>query len=1157
MFAGDLKLFGLDARNLPDDADVLRDAYKTKIEHIRNEGGDKRGGKETKELFQEASIAYTRLAAAIEKRQKSKSTSSTKISSAPAAAPTPAPAPSPSIPTSHSPQPPNPSTPPTFDVPPSLPNSGCSEQEMKALMGMFMEFMGMFDGDASTQQPPNYPPQFNQSANMDNIFDISDMKGTGEVEDIPKQNPVKAAKEKAAAGSSDKKDKAEIWENQAQNYTSMDLKSSLKPPSYSWEDSDPEDGNDDDSDTAEERRAKKAARKREKKARRKERAKLEQKEKEEEAKKEKELADASSKKSKILSAINSGDSTKLQTLLYSSDPSLIEFPHLLMTCVKSQSTERWSKKIGEELRLGVLKCLLRVCPEEEINKCEKKARRTALHTACAVGDISLVSLILSLSPSADLNLLCFESGWSPLHYSCANGHQNITDLLLSQESVDAEKKTDNNLTHDQDKNGVTANELVRALDKRAKAKVVTCEGKAMSEVKASKKSWESIITSLRTYLDVPPDTTKPPSTSIDTLESEEAETTGKKKAKRKKKKKSAREDVVDTDPNSTPGASPLDSASTPPPSSSPDDNFNLSPANSSLIPALLAMGFSQDQCEDAIRACGGNGVTSADDLIAWILENESRNVKFLEVGSSKTKANSITEDEVEKPQPQQTHLISNFHQPPGVVPAAYDMASSASANIQGSNNGIIAQQQFSRHMQSQQQQQQHIMMQQQGYSDLPPPLQQQQQPYVQPQYPSQQLQQQQSYLHSQPPPPMSSSSPHLPPSLPQPPSVPVKSPAQLAAELAESHRIANLKAKQREINRNWNSQRVKQQKEEEERKAKEEIERKEKEARDKKEREDEEKSKKLAAEAARIEAEMEAHLSATGGLYTPDIAQQHAHLLHSTQNTNPYAATANQELFHDPNAPMYYVDEYGVPVDEYGNPIDPNYFQGYRGAPGAPGSEPRQGPPIAVHDEEQFPELGGGNSPPDQGSATKKKKRRRQRRRSNPDSRLPVDHVDQLAEGDIRASAAAFVPNYNSSPAPLAPEFVPSGFVPAPVPTYVPAPSSSKSNDRSSVPEFIPHTPLPPPPAPVEPALKIDDGLGAIWGSTPTMPKGDSNPSGLGLGGLGLGLGLGGPPGADSGFLSSLGLDTPDDSKAKKESSSDGLWGGGGGTSGGLGGGIW
>ena len=96
--------------------------------------------------------------------------------------------------------------------------------------------------------------------------------------------------QKATAGSSDKKDKAEIWENQAQNYTSMDLKSSLKPPSYSWEDSDPEDGNDDDSDTAEERRAKKAAKKREKKARRKERAKLEQKEKEEEAKKEKEVS---------------------------------------------------------------------------------------------------------------------------------------------------------------------------------------------------------------------------------------------------------------------------------------------------------------------------------------------------------------------------------------------------------------------------------------------------------------------------------------------------------------------------------------------------------------------------------------------------------------------------------------------------------------------------------------------------------------------------------------------------------------------------------------------------------------------------------------------------------------------------------------------------
>ncbi len=126
---------------------------------------------------------------------------------------------------------------------------------MKALMGMFMEFVGMFsDGDSASaaetagpSQPdhPRYPAYYD--------------RGWEAEEDV--------AATAAAAGVGD-------WERQADTYTSMDLKGSLDPPTFEFVDDDDEgddaeDGGGDD----EERRARKAAKKREKKQRRKERAK--------------------------------------------------------------------------------------------------------------------------------------------------------------------------------------------------------------------------------------------------------------------------------------------------------------------------------------------------------------------------------------------------------------------------------------------------------------------------------------------------------------------------------------------------------------------------------------------------------------------------------------------------------------------------------------------------------------------------------------------------------------------------------------------------------------------------------------------------------------------------------------------------------------------
>ncbi|GMI06800.1 hypothetical protein TrLO_g6164 [Triparma laevis f. longispina] len=1166
MFASDLKLFGLSPRNLPDNAEVLRDAYKDRIERIRNEGG---GGREPKELFQEASIAYTRLCSALEKRSKDNPKQTTKEMSTPSSVHTPVMNQGGSVP-------------PTFDVPNT---QGCSEQEMKALMGMFMEFMGMFDGDGSNPNPSATPNPYGASPNM---FEFN--------EGYPKPTPSTSTGNPPAStkttGNSDNGTKPpskppspptststppssttpptsphpSIWETQAQNYTHLDLKSSLPPPSYSWSDSEHSDNED---DTEEERRRKKAEKKREKKLRRKERERMERREKEEEKEREKELSSALSKKSKILSAISAGDSSKLQSLLYTSSLTTLDFPSLLYLCLRISGSPK--KQLLEDLRLGVIKCLLRVCPTSQINEREKKSGRSILHGACKEGDEGFVMLIGELGVGVEFNEVCGESGWTPLHYSVANGHINITSLLLQRPEINLSLKTDPNLTREENGNGVTPLEVVYFLDKRSKHKNITCKGKALSEVKASKKSWEGVVEEIRGYLN--PEGGGKGGEVGGNGEEEGGGEKKKKKKKKKNKKKSQSEDIT-SDSNSTPSASPAPNSttSTNPPQPS---SFTLTPnASSSLLPSLLVMGFSQEQCEDAILACGGK-TTTADDLIAWILENESGS-GFREAGDKKARSQAPSAEEVEKviaivganegepPRPNPAGALP-LRAPVSVPvqPSNFNRATSALTPTtkllpQQPNPNILTPQQL---MQSERELQMQMQMQQQQAKMRmmnPNLTTQPTQPYVQPQYPSQQFQPQQlpPYLSS-PLPPAQIPSPSL---LPTP--VPVKSPQQLAAELAESQLISDLKAKQREINRNWNNQRVKQQKEEGERKAKEEIERKEREEKEKKAKEDEEKSKKLAAEAARIEAEMEAHLQSTGGLYTPGIAQHHSHLssqLHP--NPNPY--TPHPEIYHDPNTPMYYVDEYGVPVDEYGNPIDPNYLMGYGSGGGAPAPPP-------VHDEEQFPELGMGATSPTADGSDKKKKRRRRRRASkdNNEGPMPNDaeqkggrisphpshHARAMAEGDIRASAAAFIPNYGNPVGPplLAPEFVPSGFVPAVNPQYV---VHKNVVDPQTVPEFIPQTPLPPPPVsnplPVD-TVPITSGLGNLWGSSSGGGKIDSTPN-LGLG---LGLGLGGGLNADSGFLSSLGLDKQDGEKAKKEGSGEGLWGGGG-TSGGLGGGIW
>lgn len=167
--------------------------------------------------------------------------------------------------------------------------------------------------------------------------------------------------------------------------------------------------------------------------------------------------------------------------------------------------------------------------------------------------------------------------------------------------------------------------------------------------------------------------------------------------------------------------------------------------------------------------------------------------------------------------------------------------------------------------------------------------------------------------------------------------------------------------------------------------------------------------------------------------------------------------------------PMYYLDEYGNPVDEYGQPIDPSYFQGYEEQQGETGDN-GDDTPIAMDDEEEFPELGGAGKIVTKTMKKTKRMRRRSRTRISHQyetvtEEVPLDdnEIKALAAkkkaekggafaappGGVRASAAAFVPTYTpanapappgiSGPRPDVPEFIPTNFNPsaAPAPSQV------------------------------------------------------------------------------------------------------------------------
>lgn len=205
-----------------------------------------------------------------------------------------------------------------------------------------------------------------------------------------------------------------------------------------------------------EERARKAAKKREKKQRRKQKQKDEAAQKAEEAAQKKKEKALLSWRSRVVSACQSNEASKLDALLQESplskstttatatntmdsstdsgmadearthDPLL---PHLEFFIPNIIAKNRNLVERGTDTRYRLATYLLEL--DANLAVMPLRSGRSPLHSACFQADVGLVELILSrLDDSNKLNSTCEDSGWTPLHYAAVSGSIDVVEALM-------------------------------------------------------------------------------------------------------------------------------------------------------------------------------------------------------------------------------------------------------------------------------------------------------------------------------------------------------------------------------------------------------------------------------------------------------------------------------------------------------------------------------------------------------------------------------------------------------------------------------------------------------------------------------------------------------------------------------------------------------
>ena len=406
-------------------------------------------------------------------------------------------------------------------------------------------------------------------------------------------------------------------------------------------------------------RERKAVKKREKKQRRKAKLKEEAAQKAAEAAQKKREKAIVSWRSRVVSACQSNEITKLDGLLQEtplrklmeednnddeagtiSTSSIIS--HLEFLLPNSVAKNRAHVERGIEARLRLAEYVLHT----DLLLAFKPLRsgRTALHTACFHGDVRFLQLLFDKVdsyepkegkdplPESFLNLTCDESGWSPLHYAAVSGSSEVMELLLEKGS---NLSTLTDVTHtwrESDGRGITPGELVQYVQSGDYEKDIETHGLALQEMTNSffnhhqerrvfLRKLERVYQRLSDvekngYTPISKDNTNSVIESEITNEDASLNTSeissSKNKKKKKKKKKQSGKDAE----SSIEASNIADQKHS---ASAHSDSTEVKEKEDPLVTALLGMGFIESQILAAVKACGGTHRATADDLVMWIL----------------------------------------------------------------------------------------------------------------------------------------------------------------------------------------------------------------------------------------------------------------------------------------------------------------------------------------------------------------------------------------------------------------------------------------------------------------------------------------------------------------------------------------------------------
>jgi Ankyrin repeats (3 copies) len=337
----------------------------------------------------------------------------------------------------------------------------CSEAEMKALMGMFVEIMGMgMDGkkgaadSASMSRTGSMPMVFGKDgpggANWPDHESLAaataGLFADGASWDAIRKTygAVYQGSEKVTDDFIEDDDDEDESIPDLDDYPNTDLKNTMA--SQDWEVLGKMSA---DEAFAAQERARRAAKNREKKHRRRQKQRDDAVAKATEDALRQREAEILSWRSQVVSACHSHDVAQFDLLIDESpfldddDDDSDILPHLEYLLAYALPKSRNHVDKGKEIRCKLASFLL----DEELHLAFEPMHsgRPILHAACFLGDLALVELILEkleqyfqthandrhpFLAREDLDITCADAGWAALHYAAMSGSPQVLEVLL-------------------------------------------------------------------------------------------------------------------------------------------------------------------------------------------------------------------------------------------------------------------------------------------------------------------------------------------------------------------------------------------------------------------------------------------------------------------------------------------------------------------------------------------------------------------------------------------------------------------------------------------------------------------------------------------------------------------------------------------------------